>query len=444
MGRKSKNRGKSKRGGKQRSPGTNTAEAVSPPLNTMQLLENGMAVLRGGKKLEQALELKAQRDEFEEELKSLSQKDLEEVDEVHLKLSHLLNATTTLQMAQCGLVEEEKHSSIVYAEEHADVLFDDGGAKFFTMWKEAAGKAALEQQKRKEMERAIKDGDIDGQMLVLKDLMETMDVAQNDSRIEQGLPPIQFESHFHNTKLDDELFQPCPPKPDCPICFLPMPSRDQCCYQPCCGKCLCDGCIFAHRDAKNDLGMANSCPFCRDPVANTEEERFKKTEKRLKHGDREAFYMLGACYYNGAGTLSLKQNRKKGLELMNQAAELGLEMAHHSLGMAYAYGDEGEKNEKKALYHFRLAAIGGLLEARHILGQSWLQRDPNMAYKHFLIAAEAGYDESLKEIKTGYAEGHVEKDVFEKALRAHKAAKDEVKREPRDKAAEWYRRHGPS
>jgi len=231
MGRKSKNRSKSKRGGKQRSPGT-----TNPPFNAMKLLEDGMAVLRGGKKLEQALELKAKRDEIEEDVKSLSQKDLEEVDEDHQKLFHLLNATTTLQMAQCGLVEEEKHSSIVYAEEHADVLFDDGGAKFFTMWKEAAGKAALEQEKRKEMERAIKDGDIDGQMLVLKDLMKTMDVAQNDSRIEQGLPPIQFESHFHNTKFDDELFQPCPPKPDCPICFLPMPSRDQCCYQPCCGK----------------------------------------------------------------------------------------------------------------------------------------------------------------------------------------------------------------
>eukprot|EP00984_Skeletonema_dohrnii_P029631 scaffold20393_cov127-Skeletonema_dohrnii-CCMP3373.AAC.2 len=129
---------------------------------------------------------------------------------------------------------------------------------------------------------------------------------------------------------------------------------------------------------------------------------------------------------------------------MNQAAELGLEMAHHSLGMAYAHGDEGvEKNEKKALYHCRLAAIGGLLEARHVLGQWCLQRDPNMAYKHFLIAAEAGHDESLKEVKTGYAEGHVEKDVFEKALRAHKAAKNEVKSEQRDIAAEWHRRHSP-
>eukprot|EP00984_Skeletonema_dohrnii_P029633 scaffold20394_cov158-Skeletonema_dohrnii-CCMP3373.AAC.1 len=113
MGRKSKNRGKSKKGGKQRSPGTNTAEAAEkPPLNAMNLLEDGMAVLRGGNKLGQALEIKAKRDEIEEEVKSLSQKDLEDVDEDHKKLFHLLNATTTLQMAQCGLVEEEKHSSI--------------------------------------------------------------------------------------------------------------------------------------------------------------------------------------------------------------------------------------------------------------------------------------------------------------------------------------------
>ncbi len=186
--------------------------------------------------------------------------------------------------------------------------------------------------------------------------------------------------------------------------------------------------------------MENSCPFCRDPIATSEMERLKKTKKRLEHGDSDAFYMIGAYYFEGKPPL--KQNRKKGLEMMNKAAELGLQMAHHSLGVAYAAGVGVEKNEKKALHHLRLAAIGGILESRHFLGQATRRGDPKLAYKHFLIAAEAGHDESLKEVKTGYAEGHVERDAFEKALRAHKAAKNEVSSEPREKAAEWYRRPG--
>ncbi len=174
-------------------------------------------------------------------------------------------------------------------------------------------------------------------------------------------------------------------------------------------------------------------------MATTDTERLKKTEERLKHGDCEAYYMLGARYLEGMPPL--KQDTKKGLELMNQAAELGLQAAHHTLGCFHAFGQKGaRKDEKKGLYHLRLAAIGGMLESRYLLGEVYCRRNPKLACKHFLIAAEAGHDESLKGVKTGYAQGHVEKDVFEKVLRAHKAAKNEVKSEARDKAAEWYRR----
>jgi TPR repeat protein len=149
--------------------------------------------------------------------------------------------------------------------------------------------------------------------------------------------------------------------------------------------------------------------------------------------------MLGAHYLEGMPPL--KQDIKKGLELLNQASELGLKAAHHTLGCFYAFGQNGVKEDnQKALYHLRLAAIGGMLESRYLLGGVYRRRNPKLAYKHFLIAAEAGHDESLEEVKTGYAEGHVEKDIFEKVLRAHQAAKNEERSEARDKAAEWYRR----
>ncbi len=159
----------------------------------------------------------------------------------------------------------------------------------------------------------------------------------------------------------------------------------------------------------------------------------------MKYGDCEAYYTLGARYLEGIPPL--KQDTKKGLKLMNQAAELGSETAHCTLGMAYARGTTYlKKDNQKAMYHLRLAAIGGMLESRHFLGRWTQEVDPPIAYKHFIIAAEAGHDKSLKEIKTGYTEGHVEKDVFAKVLRDHQAAKESAKSEARDKAAKDYYR----
>ena len=203
---------------------------------------------------------------------------------------------------------------------------------------------------------------------------------------------------------------------------------------------MCDGCVFAHRDAKDELGVENSCPFCRESVNVPVSENIKRTEKRMELGDCKAFCMLGARYLQGMP--SLKRNTKKGVELLNQAAELGSEAAHHALGIVHAFGKgkEVKRDEKKGLYHLRIAAIGGMLESRHVLGEVYLQESPKLAYKHFLISAQAGHDESLKKVKTGYAEGHVEKDVFAKVLRAHQASKDSAKSEARDKAAKEYYR----
>ena len=52
-----------------------------------------------------------------------------------------------------------------------------------------------------------------------------------------------------------------------------------------------------------------------------------------------------------------------------------------------------------------------------------------------MIAARAGYDDSLKGIRVCYLNGHVTKDDFGKALRAHKEAKDEMKSDQREAVA---------
>ena len=57
-----------------------------------------------------------------------------------------------------------------------------------------------------------------------------------------------------------------------------------------------------------------------------------------------------------------------------------------------------------------------------------------------MISAAAGYDKSLKQIRLCFSSGHVTKDDFEKALRAHKEANDKMRSEQREAAAAFYSR----
>ena len=80
--------------------------------------------------------------------------------------------------------------------------------------------------------------------------------------------------------------------------------------------------------------------------------------------------------------------------------------------------------------------MGGDVDARHNLGcVEKLAGKMKRAIKHYMIAAAAGHDKSLKKMRDGYLNGHATKDDFEKALRAHKEAKDGTKSDQRDTAA---------
>ena len=95
-----------------------------------------------------------------------------------------------------------------------------------------------------------------------------------------------------------------------------------------------------------------------------------------------------------------------------------------------------ERDLKKATYYSELAAMGGEVMARHNLGTDEAYAgNMNRAMKHFMIAAGAGYDDSLKAIRECFMSGIATKDDFEKALRAHKEAADEMKSDQRDAAA---------
>ena len=133
------------------------------------------------------------------------------------------------------------------------------------------------------------------------------------------------------------------------------------------------------------------------------------------------------------------KTRKKANELWLRAGELGNATAYNNIGNSYYRGRGVEKDTKKAIYYSELAAMGGDITARHNVGNlEYNAGNMNRAMKHWMIAAGAGYDSSLTAIRQMFLDGHATKDEFEKALRAHKEANDEMKSEQREIAAEYY------
>ena len=159
-------------------------------------------------------------------------------------------------------------------------------------------------------------------------------------------------------------------------------------------------------------------------------------KKRADGGDARAIYNLGGCYYRGE--YGLRQNHNKGMKLWLRAGELGDATAYTNIGNSYCAGTGVERDENKAKYYYGLAAMGGSAAARHNLG-NWERRAGNFdrAMKHWMISAGAGLDESLEIIRHLFMNGHATKDYFEKALRAHKEAKDEEKSDQRETAAKF-------
>ena len=130
----------------------------------------------------------------------------------------------------------------------------------------------------------------------------------------------------------------------------------------------------------------------------------------------------------------LPRNFRKANELWLRAGELGYATAYNNLANSYFHGRGVERDMEKAKYYYELAAMMGSVRARHALGCLEGSAPHDRAVKHWLISAGAGYDNSLVEIRQCFVKGHATKDDFEKALRAHKEAKDAMKSKERDEA----------
>ena len=235
---------------------------------------------------------------------------------------------------------------------------------------------------------------------------------------------------------DEELFKQPPPKEDCPICFVRLPTLDAgWTYMPCCGKGICTGCMLAPvYDNQGNKVDNQKCAFCRVPTPKSGEEAIERMAKRVKADDPVAIYNLGVCHRDGS--YGYPQDYTKALELWHRAGELGYAIAYGNIGVAYHYGRGVEIDNKKANYYYELSAMGGNEVARfNLCNVEMTAGNMDRALKHHMIAIRSGHSDSLDKIKELYSLGHASKDDYTKALQSYQAYVAEIKSDQRDKAA---------
>ena len=213
---------------------------------------------------------------------------------------------------------------------------------------------------------------------------------------------------------------------DCPICCLPIPpdtSRSS--LSPCCSKMICNGCSYASQVFQERVSP--TCPFCRHPAAESNEEITKCIMKRVEANDPVAMRQMGFKHLN-------EGEYDHAFRYWTKAAELGDADAHFLLSSFYDGGKGVEKDETKKLYHLEEGAIRGQLDARCNLGAlEWNNnRNYERAVKHWMISATQGHDPSIKALKETFKQGFLEKEVLAAALRAHYTAVDATKSEQRE------------
>ncbi len=192
---------------------------------------------------------------------------------------------------------------------------------------------------------------------------------------------------------------------DCPICCLPL-SLDHQKYSmvPCCCTVICHGCLYANAKREFQGRLGHNCPFCRSETDISNGESDRKLLLRAEANDPFAIVQVGQMRYDVG-------NFKAAFEYYSKAAGLGDISAHHKLSNLYWDGKGVEKDEKRSLYHTKLAAIGGHHIARYNLGYEEERRDRmDRAVKHWIIAANMGYDKALVALKHYYLKGLVNKE----------------------------------
>ena len=255
-------------------------------------------------------------------------------------------------------------------------------------------------------------------------------------------PKHKFDCQQHLSDMFDEKLFKEPPKQSCPLCSLRFPKdvyEHPTSYQLCCGVTLCMGCV---------MSAGRRCPSCFEPACAGQEEIVELLKERMKCDDGEAFYDLGASYFNGLK--GLPQDLDIAIDLMTRGAELGCADAQHMLGDTYSTGNGVAKDPKKAEKFYQQAAMQGHMKARHELGTLERKRgNMERAKQHYMIAARAGLGVSMAQVQVGRESGnsiitgkpYVTKEEYDETRRIHEAVRNEMRSFAREKAQQTMEKH---
>ena len=266
---------------------------------------------------------------------------------------------------------------------------------------------------------------------------------------DEATPPADAAAgDTNNPKEDPDLWKPHPPKEECPVCLVPLPLKNaQSIYWSCCGKMICNACREEHkralnvtnkkRDKKKQPPLEFTCPFCRSPLHKNDSELISRYEERIGKDDTRAMVQLGKMLRGDRA--DGKKDEAKAFELFHRAADLGSAEAVGQLGTWALNGcSDSIPDRTKTKEYFEKAAVRGDVLFRATLA-SLLAEEENydLAIKHWHLAAAAGAVLSMKSLWQCFSKGKLSKPDLEKALRAHKAALDEINSEDRKRFAAW-------
>ena len=256
-------------------------------------------------------------------------------------------------------------------------------------------------------------------------------------------------------KLEEELkganlFAPLPPTEDCAICFVPHSRlNSEAYYSACCGKVICVACSkeneasIKKRNEEKNAGkkVSFTCPFCRELIPATGLEALRRLQERCLQNDPYAFTHMGQLYQRGSR--HTPKHDLKALDYYIRTVELGSPEACTIIGTSYNEGNGVSVDKKRASFFERIGALRGSVVARHNIGKSeYNSGNHEIAIRHWKIAAEAGYQESLDALRSIYSSDgsgllpgkeFITKECLDSAYRACHGAQMEVKSEEREK-----------
>ncbi|EJK72431.1 hypothetical protein THAOC_06040, partial [Thalassiosira oceanica] len=259
------------------------------------------------------------------------------------------------------------------------------------------------------------------------------EVATDGGSGEQGVPIVMHApvastaGHLPRFVTEDQLMSSGHELPDiytCPLCCLPiaLPVAKNSSFEKCCMKRVCNGCRYA----SYQLGLGDTCAFCRTPTPRSDDAMLALVGKRVDAKDPNATEFLAYSYYDG--DYGLQPDIPRANELWTEAANLGHLSAHFQLGRRYYFGQGLQEDEARGVRHWQHGAICGHPESRYILGvREYENGNYELAVQHLMISAKMGDEDSLNEIKDMSMKGHVTKAQYAEALRGYQNALEEAK-----------------